>query len=518
VKVSALHHSMQQRRSRCITLSVVSSALALGLAACGGSQAAAPPATTAQAAPPAGAAAAAPAAAPPGPDRSALPDPGPPAAWAPPSPESWKLGAGSRVLYRKYGNVPLVSLQLVIPRGSETDPVGRDGLTSVMTDLLDEGAGKFDALALSERLQALATDLRIAANTDSIVIGMQLIAENFAPSVDILADVVRRPKLEEKEFQRRKAQLISQAIAGEADPHYGRRTAMMRALFGKGYAGAVATGTRDTLEAISYADVKAHYKRVIVGEGATFVVTGGIEQDVVAEQLKRAFGDWAGQPKAESRAVAPAAGTGKLYFVNYPGAAQSVIGLVRRAPGSDAEDLFPSTIFNRSFGEAFTSRVNLNLREDKGYTYGAVSLFQRYRQAGFFGIFSDVRSDVTRQSLDEILHELSNICGAKPLAAQERDDSVGGLLLGYPATFESIDLVGSRFAQIPIYNRPLDWFERWPSRVAAVTLEQANQAAHSYCQRSDYAMVVAGDAAKVVPTLDGIGFELVKVDPRGQPL
>ena len=479
--------------------------------ACGGSQSAAPPAASAEAASAAPAAAA-------GPDRSELPQPGPPTTWAPPAPTSWKLGPSSRVLYRKYGDVPLVSLNLVIPRGSETDPVGKDGLTSVMADLLDEGAGKLDALALSERLQALATDLRIVAGTDSIQLTMQMIAENFAPSIELLADVVRRPKLDEKEFQRRKAQLIAQAIASEADPHFGRRTAMARALFGKGYGGALPTGTRDTLEAISYADVKAHYKRVIVGEGATFVVTGGIEQDVVAEQLKRAFGDWAGQPTAEPRAVSPGSGTGKLYFVNYPGAAQSVIGLVRRAPGADAEDLFPATIFNRSFGEAFTSRVNLNLREDKGYTYGAVSLFQRYRQAGFFGIFSDVRSDVTRQSLDEVLRELSDICGSKPLAAQERDDSVGGLLLGYPATFESIELLGARFSQIPIYNRPLDWFERWPSRVAAVTLEQANQAAHSYCQKSDFSIVVAGDAAKVIPTLDGIGFELVKVDAKGQPL
>jgi len=503
---------MRERPCRRVTFALVGSMLALGLA-CGGSQAAAPPASSAEAAPAAVAGAATS-----GPDRSALPEPGPPATWAPPAPSSWKLGPSSRVLYRKYGNVPLVSLQLVIPRGAETDPAGRDGLTSVMADLLDEGAGQLDALALSERLQALATDLRIAATTDSVLIGMQMIAENFGPSIDLLADVVRRPKLDEKEFQRRKAQLIAQAIAGEADPHYGRRTAMMRALFGKGYAGAVPTGTRDTLEAISYADVKAHYKRVMVGEGATFVVTGGIEQDVVAENLKRGFGDWAGQPTVAPRALAPAAGAGKLYFVNYPGAAQSVVGLVRRAPGADAEDLFPSTIFNRSFGEAFTSRVNLNLRESKGYTYGAVSLFQRFRQVGFFGIFSDVRSDVTRQSLDEILHELSDICGAKPLSVQERDDSVGGLLLGYPATFESIELLGSRFAQIPIYNRPLDWFERWPSRVAAVSLDQANQAARSYCQRSEYAMVVAGDAAKVVPTLDGIGFDLVKVDPRGQPL
>jgi zinc protease len=293
---------------------------------------------------------------------------------------------------------------------------------------------------------------------------------------------------------------------------------MYRAMFAKGYAGGLPTGTRDTLKGITLADVKAQYGKLMVGEGATFVVTGGIDQESVAENLKRAFGDWAGQARVEARPLAAPPGVGKLYLTNYTGAAQSVIGLVRRAPGADASDLFPATVFNRSFGEAFTSRVNLNLREDKGYTYGAVSMFQRFRNAGFFGVFSDVRSDVTRASLDEVLRELSDVCSARPLVVQERDDSVGGLLLGNPSTFESIDLLGARFSQLAIYARPLDWFELWPSRVAAVTLEQANQAAQAYCQRSDYAMVVAGDAAKVGPTLDGIGFELVQLDPRGELL
>jgi zinc protease len=485
---------------------------ALSLAACGGSQAVSAPPAAAE-----GVAAAAPAPAP-APDRSALPEPGPAAVWAPPSPTSWKLGDSSRVLYRQHGKVPLVSLTLILPHGTETDPAGKDGLTSLMADLLDEGAGKLNALELGERLQGLATDFHAQAGVDSVVLSMELIAENFAPSVDLLADIVRRPKFDPEEFKRRKEQTISQVLAAEADPHFGRRTAMYRALFAKGYAGGLPTGTRDTLKGITLADVKSQFGKLMVGEGATFVVTGGIAQESVAENLKRAFGDWAGKSRVEARPLAPPPGVGKLYLTNYTGAAQSVIGLVRRAPGADASDLFPATVFNRSFGEAFTSRVNLNLREDKGYTYGAVSMFQRFRSAGFFGIFSDVRSDVTRASLDEILRELSEVCSARPLVAQERDDSVGGLLLGNPSTFESIELLGARFAQLAIYARPLDWFELWPSRVAAVTLEQANQVAQSYCQRSEFTIVVAGDAAKVAPTLDGIGFELVQLDPRGEPL
>src|SRR6185295_7163997 len=117
---------------------------------------------------------------------------------------------------------------------------------------------------------------------------------------------------------------------------------------------------------------------------------------------ERVFGDWTGKSSTQARALLPTPATGKLYLVNYAGAAQSAIGVVRRVPGADAEDLFASSVFSRSFGEAFTSRVNLNLREDKGYTYGAGSVFYRFRKAGMFAVSSDVRTDVTRQSLDEV--------------------------------------------------------------------------------------------------------------------
>jgi len=449
---------------------------------------------------------------------AALPEPGPAPAWAPPAPDAYSLKGGARVLYRRYGHVPLVSLLLVVPRGAETDPISKQGLTSLMADLLDEGAGKLNALALSEKLQALATELEISANTDGVVLSLQLIAENFARSLDVLADVVRRPRLDEQEFQRLRSQRVAQAIAAEADPQYARRNALYRGLFGQGYAGGWSQGTADSLKAITLADVQAHYRRLMAAEGSTFIVTGGIERETVAKELERAFGDWTGKPSTEARPLEPSPATGKLFLANYAGAAQSTIGVVRRVAGADADDLFASTVFNRSFGEAFISRVNLNLREDKGYTYGATSIFQRIRQTGIFGIFSDVRSDATRASLDEILRELADVCSTRPLVAQERDESVQGLLLGYPGTFENAEALAESFTQIALQNRPLDWFERWPSRVAAVTLEQANQAAQRYCQRSDFDILVAGDAAQVAPALDGLGFEVVKVNPRGEPL
>jgi zinc protease len=453
----------------------------------------------------------------PAPDRSQLPAPSAQVTWAPPSPEVWKLPNGADVLYRKHGSVPLVAFAIVVPRGSETDPPGKAGLTALMGDLLDEGAGGKSALEINERLKSLATDFSVGVAVDSTMIAMNAIEENFQPSIELLADIVRRPTFDEQEFARRKAQLVAQALAGEADPHTGRRVAMYRALFGAGYGGSVPSGTRDSLEPLTLADVKAHYGRLMVGEGVTFVVTGGIERAKVEEHFARVFGDWGGTSSAVAQPLAPSSAVGKLYFVDYPGAAQSVIGVVRRAPGADAPDLFPATVFNRSFGEAFTSRVNMNLREGKGYTYGASSAFQRFRQAGFFGVFSDVRADVTRASLDEVLAELGALCGGRPFSAEERDASVSGLLLGYPGSFERIALLATRYAQLPIYRRPLDWFETWPRKIEAVSREQADETARSYCDPKQFTLVVAGDKAKVAPSLDGIGYEWVELDARGRP-
>ena len=481
----------------------------IGLAlACGGSAppASGPPGSTEQA-PPTEAG---------GPDRSGLPAAGPAPVWAPPVPTTWELKGGARVIQQTHGNVPLVSVYLVIPRGAETDSVKQAGLTFLMADLLDEGAGKLGALELSERLQSLATDVGVSTSVDVVGVYMNTIAENFGASMDLFADIVRRPKFDEKEFQRRKAQAVAQALANEADPHTGRRAAVTRGLFGDGYAGSAPTGTPDTLGALALSDIKAQFARLMVSEGATFVVVGGISKEAVAEHLERTFGDWGGKAKTEARPLSPAADAGKLYFVDYPGAAQSVIGVARRVPGADAEDLFPASVFNRSFGESFTSRVNLNLREDKGYTYGAGSAIQRFRKVGLFGIFSDVRTDVTRASLDEVLRELSEVCSSRPLTADERDASVNGLLLGFPSTFESINEVASRFGQLPVYGRPLDWYQHWPERTKAVSLEQANEVGKRYCDKSQFVLAVAGDKAKVLPTLEGIGYAPVEIDARGR--
>lgn len=452
------------------------------------------------------------------PDRSALPTPGPRPDWAPPKPESWALSNGSGVLFLRDTTVPLVSIVMVVPRGAETDPPEKAGLTQLMADMLDEGAGSRSALELSDELKKLATDYSASARTDALVLSMDLIADNLEASVALLADIVRRPTFDRGEFNRRKGQLVAQALANESEPRSARRVAMYRSQFGKGYAGIVPDGTRKTLEAITYDDVVGHYRRLVASEGVQFAVSGGVERERLAKALDTAFGDWTSKAQAEARPLAPEPTAPAVYMVDFPGAAQSVLGVLRRAPGDDTPDYFPATIFNRGFGEAFTSRVNMNLREDKGYTYGAVAAFVRFELAGIYGIFADVRTDTTRASIDEVFGELSAVCGARPLTVVERDDAVNGLLLGYPARFESTGLVAQALTEIIVDERPLDWFQRWPEQIEAVTLEAANATARKYCDPKGFSIVIAGDRAKVAPTLDGLGLPLVVLDAQGEPL
>lgn len=446
---------------------------------------------------------------------AALPEPGPPVEWAPPTGTRFTLKNGIRVWHLERGATPLVSLQVVLPRGSSTDPTNRDGLTYLLADMLDEGAGKYTALELSEELGLLATDYEASVGVDYILLGMNLLAENLEASTALLADILRRPRLPRDEFDRRKQHLLAQIIAREAQPNAVRNVALHRALFGVGYAGSLPEGSRQSVESITYDDLKQHHRRLIAPEGVEIIVVGGVGQERVKQALDEAFGDWTGKATLEAKSVMDQPAERPIYVVHYPGAAQSALSVAKRVPGSRDPEYFPALVANRTLGEAFTSRINMNLREDKGYTYGARSEFRRYREAGFFGVSTSVRTDVTRASIDEIFRELRDACDQRPITPAERDEAVSGLLLGYPATFERVDLVAMRFASVPIYDRPEDFWQTWPDRVEAVTTTDANRIAGQLCRPEDYTIVIAGDRDAIVDGLKGLEREIVEVDRSG---
>lgn len=451
------------------------------------------------------------------PDRAKLPAPAPLPAWSPQRPEIFALKNGVKVYFVKQGPTPLVSVLLVIPRGGATDPKGKAGVTALTADMLDEGAGGKDALALSEELQRLGTDYSASADVDNVMLAMNTIADSFEGSVKLLADIVQRPALDATEFKRRKEQRIADALAAESEPQAARTIVLRKALFGDGYGGQLASGTRSTLGKIQLADVKAHYSALVVPEGAAFVVVGGVDKEPVREALDRSFGEWKGSAKAKAVAATAQKLDKAIFFVDFPGATQTAMSIARRAPAEGTPEYFPSLIMSRVFGEAFTSRLNLNLREAKGYTYGAGSSFRRFKDVGLFGLAASVKRESTRASIDESFKELKELCSSRPITPKERDEAVGGLLLGFPGRFERGGDVAGQLASIPLYGRPDDWLERWPERVKAVTNEQANELAKGYCNADEYVVVLAGDKKVVAPTLEGLERKITFFDAQGHP-
>ncbi|MEB2313305.1 MAG: pitrilysin family protein [Sorangiineae bacterium] len=448
-------------------------------------------------------------------NRGALPGPGPAPAWAPPAAQRFELSNGVPVYFLEQGATPVASLMLIIPRGSATDPSGKSGLTELTADLLDEGAGKLGALELSEALELIATNYAANVDIDSTALTMSLLADELEPSVKLLADIVRRPKLSAAEFARRKAQHVASALAGEKEPATARAVVLRRALFGAGYGGNVARGTRSTLERLTLEDVKGHYRRLVQPDGAAFVVVGNLGVEPVRRALEGAFGDWKGKSDAPDAKPATTTVEHAVALIDFPGATQSALGIVTRADGEHATDRFPASVMNWAVGGAFTSRINLNLREDKGYTYGASSTFLRWQEAGLFGVFANVKSEVTRASVEEVFRELTALCKDEPLTDRERDEAVSGLLLGFPGRFEHGDAIAGELANLPLYARPLDYLQRWPERVRAVTTAEMNAVAKKYCDPSGYVVVIAGDRKSVEPSLAPLGLPVVVYDAEG---
>lgn len=437
--------------------------------------------------------------------------------WTPPVPVVFELPNGMRIWHIKQTQTPLVSVQLVFPGGAATDPEGKDGLTMLMADLMDEGAGSRDALQLDDAFLLLATDYAAKVSTDGVVFSLDMLAENFEPSLELLADIILRPHFKAADFSRRRDQNVATALAREAQPGMARTVVMRRALFGTGYGGAPATGTREGLSKLTADDVAEHYEATITPDGAVLVVVGDINEFWLSRAVEGAFGRWHGTPTIKPKAVAEAAPERGIYFIDFPGASQASVAVARRAAGVSAPDLFPAIVFNRALGGAFTSRLNLNLREDKGWTYGARSAFYRWKQAGLFVLMAQVKTDATVGSIQEMFAELEAAAGARPITKAERDEAVHGQLAGLPTQFDRISTTASKFSALGLEGRRADYFDDWAATLRSVTAGSASAAAKRWGDLGQFVVVVAADPS-LLPELEALGLPIHRRDAQGRPV
>ncbi len=493
----------------CIAALLPSACLAALLAsACGGPKApeTTPPATTS---------------APALPDWSRLPAPTATKPWRFPSVEPFTLKNGLRVWHFQQDTVPLVVVSLIVPRGAATDPPGKAGLTALMIDLLDEGAGGKSAIELGEAFQRLGTSYSATTATDAVVLGIDALADKLEPSLELLSEILLKPTFLAEEVDRRRQQRSASALAGESDPATARSVVLRRVLFHEGYGGLPADGVRGTIDKLKRDDVLAQHRAVLAPEGASLVMTGALDRATALALAERYFGAFAATPgqtlvrPAALDATPPLPG---IHLVDFPGATQSAIATATRSTGIDAPDYYPNLVYNWVLGGSFTSRINLNLREQKGYTYGARSGHNRWRSVGFFSVGALVKVQHTGESLTEIFAELSAADTTRKLTDEERERARSGLLLGYPGRFETLAAITGQVAELAMFDRAPDWHAKWPDQVAAVTVAQVEAMAHEAGKIEPYVIVIAGDRAVVAPQLLALGRTVHLYDAQGNAL
>lgn len=451
-------------------------------------------------------------------DRSALPAPAPTKAFHLPEVQTFTLSNGLKVLHIELTHTPLLTLQLRLPHGASSEPNELAGLSALMIDLLDEGAGDYDALQLANAFQHIATDYHAGTGLDLVQFTMHMIADQLDASLALFSQILLKPHFSEAEFERRKQHRTAGVLQALVDPSYIADLLQRRLLYGEGYMGQPVRGSQQSLEGLTLEAVQARYEALVKPEGAAVIAVGAVDAETLRATLEKHLSAWQGAPSVEVKAVRPEVPSRRIALVDLPGSSQSELSVIRRTEGSLAGEHFEALLFNRCLGGAFTSRLNLNLREDKGYTYGARSASSRWNHAGIYHLGARVQAEVTRASLDEMFKELSEIGEARPISEKEHQESQDGLLKSFPANFETMNSIADQLGRNFSKGRDYSWLKRWPERVAEVSLEAAQTQAKAHAQLEDYSVVVVGDLASVAPTLVDLGIPMVLYSPQGQEI
>jgi predicted Zn-dependent peptidase len=432
-----------------------------------------------------------------------------------------KLSNGLEVLIVEHQELPVVDFSLVVKSGSASDPAERPGLATLTADLLDEGTKARSALDISNQLADLGAQLSVNAGWDSTNASLTTLTRHLDRALDIYADVVLNPAFPDADLQRLRSSRLTalqqqrdnaQAIADRVyasllygDKHpYGRSPA----------------GDARSTEATSGAEVRQFYEANFVPNNAALVVVGDVTPAQIVPKLEKAFGAWkrGTAPQTNLTADAPARERAAVYLVDRPGAAQSIIQIGHVGVARSTPDYFPLLVMNTMLGGQFTSRLNLNLRESKGYTYGARSGYSFRRGAGPFSASAGVQTAVTKESVVEFMKELRGIRGDIPVTARELELAKQAIVRGFPRSFETPGQIGNRLTDLVLYGLPDDYFNNYAARVQAVTLADVQRVAQKYLDPAHAAVLIVGDRKEVERGLRSLDLgDVILLDAEGRP-
>ena len=431
--------------------------------------------------------------------------------------ERTTLSNGIEIVFAKRTTVPTVRVSVAFDAGNAADPKAKLGTQGLMLSLLDEGAGKLDSIGIAEAQERLGAQIASSATMDRTSVAMFALKANLAPSLDLLADIIQRPTFAPAEIERLRAQILAGIAAENAQPRGIARRTLPPLLFGASHPYGVplsGSGTEEGVKAVTRADLLAFHGAWLRPDNARIFVTGDTSLAELKPLLEARFGTWTKPttPKGTKLfRMDKMARTARIVLIDRPQSPQSYIMAGQLLPTRGTDDPLALVAGNEVMGGGFLSRLNMDLRETKGWAYGAFSQIAMLRETMPFYFVAPVQTDKTGDSIATAIADMKAFLSKDGVTAEERERTINGQIRSLPGSFEtSSDLLGA-LVTMDTLRRPDDYYTKLPGRYRAMTAPQMDEAARAAFRPDEMVWVVVGDAAKVEPQLKTLGLPVEKV-------
>ena len=445
-------------------------------------------------------------------DRSRLPIPGPDRPFRFPRIVRRTLANGLELRAVRHQSVPVVSIVLLVPGGSSVDPVDTHGLVSMTAGLLDEGSRGQSALDIADRVARIGGDIDVEAGMDAVVVGLTTLDRFYETGLELVHEIVTAPNLENDDFNRIRNLRLERLK--QMKDHAGAlaERAFARVLYGSHPYGHLSLGSEEALTSMTVDSTRSLHAALFAPAGSTLVVVGDRPEDELLDVAAKMFEPWraAASTMAIDRDAAtqapPAMPTVKLGVISRPGSAQSELRIGHACAARSTPDFHVLLVLNTILGGDFVSRLNLNLREAKGYTYGVRTGFNLRRGIGPFVMQTSVGTDVTGPAIREALSEIHAIADMRPATEDEVALAFASVSKGYPRGFETAGQVARSVAQLALHHLPDSYFEDFVPRLSQVTSDDVSAAARKYLTPERMTTLVVGDVDKIQASLPELGL------------
>ena len=458
-----------------------------------------------------------------GADRSKMPDPGAAPEPAFPKFERATLSNGLEVVLARRTSVPVVEMSLIVDGGYAADSLGIPGMTSLAMDMLDEGTKTRSSVQISDELATLGASLGTGAGIDTCTVGMSALKVNLDPSLNLFADVVMNPSFPEADFKRLKAQRIAAIQREKSQPFQMGLRVFPPLLFGTNHAYGLpftGTGYEETVNKITRDDLAKFHQTWFHPTGSKLVVVGDVTLAELTPKLESRLKDWKpGSAPKKNVATVENRAKSAVYIIDRPGSVQSVLIAGQVVPPKANPDEITLETMNDVLGGSFISRINMNLREDKHWSYGAFSIVADTKAQRPAMIMAQVQSDKTKESMVEMKKEMVGIQGTRPVTPEELAAAKDIKIRSLAGRWETNGAVEGGIVEIVQYGLPDDYFQKLPEKVRTLAPADLERVAKAVIDEDRMVWVVVGDRKAIEPGIRELGFgEVQIIDADGKPV